>query len=238
LGRDHHLVVAGKEAIEVAGSHSSKVKGDVIQEFGSNQTLQVTQVLYVKGMQLILEAATAVCLKVGGNFITIDPSGVAIKGTIVQINSGGAALSGSSASCVPPLSPTAARDAIQAQAGAMAASAAAGTITPASLSLAKLSAASNAPTHNAKAPENEEKKSWIEIELFDDEKAPVAGEPYRVTLADGTTVADGTLDEQGFARVDHIDPGTCKVTFPNLDKEMWDRKPAEEKQSKTAGEEI
>jgi hypothetical protein len=49
----------------------------------------------------------------------------------------------------------------------------------------------------------------------------VPGEPYRVTLPDGTTVADGTLDEKGYARVENIDPGTCKVTFPNRDKSAW-----------------
>ena len=54
----------------------------------------------------------------------------------------------------------------------------------------------------------------------DDE--PVPGEVYRVTLPDGK-VAEGTLDEKGFARVEGIDPGTCKVTFPNLDQEAWEK---------------
>ena len=76
-----------------------------------------------------------------------------------------------------------------------------------------------------KPPENEEdqqkKKSWIEIELVDQDKQPVPGEPYRITLPDGETVAEGTLDEKGFARVDGIDSGTCKITFPNLDKDAW-----------------
>jgi hypothetical protein len=31
----------------------------------------------------------------------------------------------------------------------------------------------------------------------------------------------GTLDENGFARVEGIDPGQCKVTFPDLDKDAW-----------------
>ena len=66
------------------------------------------------------------------------------------------------------------------------------------------------------------KKSWIEIELVDDEKKPVPGEKYRITLPDGQTVVEGTLDEKGFARVDNIDPGTCKIAFPDLD----DWKPA------------
>src|SRR5215472_11821248 len=44
------------------------------------------------------------------------------------------------------------------------------------------------------------KKSWIEIELVDEEDNPVPGEPYRITLTDGEEVAEGTLDDKGFAR--------------------------------------
>ena len=72
--------------------------------------------------------------------------------------------------------------------------------------------------------EKAKKKSWIEIELVDKNNKPVSGEPYRVTMPDGQTVAEGTLDEKGFARVDGIDPGTCKVTFPNLEKQAWKAK--------------
>jgi hypothetical protein len=68
----------------------------------------------------------------------------------------------------------------------------------------------------------EEKKSWIEIELIDEDDEPVPGERYQIELPDGS-VARGTLDQNGFARVDGIDPGTCKVTFPELDKEAWEK---------------
>jgi len=51
----------------------------------------------------------------------------------------------------------------------------------------------------------------------------VPGEKYRITLADGETVAEGTLDEKGFARVDGIETGTCKVTFPEKDQEAWSK---------------
>ena len=69
--------------------------------------------------------------------------------------------------------------------------------------------------------EKEKKKSWIEIELVDEEGKPVPGEAYRITLPDGETVAEGTLDEKGFARVDGIDPGQAKVEFPDLDETCW-----------------
>lgn len=77
--------------------------------------------------------------------------------------------------------------------------------------------------HKLPATEEEKAKkpSWIEIELVDKKGKPVPGEAYRVTLPDGTTVADGTLDEKGFARVDGIEQGTCKITFPRLEKQAW-----------------
>lgn len=74
--------------------------------------------------------------------------------------------------------------------------------------------------HNPTEEEKEE-KSWIEIELVDEEEEPVPGEKYKITLPDGK-VAKGTLDEKGFARVDGIEPGTCQITFPDLDKEAWE----------------
>lgn len=69
--------------------------------------------------------------------------------------------------------------------------------------------------------EAEQNNSWIEIELIDEEDNPVPGEKYAITLPDGS-VAKGTLDQNGFARVDGIDPGTCQITFPDLDKDAWE----------------
>jgi type VI secretion system secreted protein VgrG len=79
----------------------------------------------------------------------------------------------------------------------------------------------NLRTHNPKSAANKQKKHWIEIELRDEEDNPVAGERYQVTLPDGAA-ASGTLDDKGRARVDHIDPGNCQVTFPNLDQDAWE----------------
>ena len=70
--------------------------------------------------------------------------------------------------------------------------------------------------------EKEQKKSWIAIELVDEENSPVPGEAYRITLPDGPVI-EGTLDEKGYARVEGIEPGTCQITFPELDQDAWDR---------------
>ncbi len=66
--------------------------------------------------------------------------------------------------------------------------------------------------------ESEKRPSWIEIKLVDEDGQPVPGEEYSIKLPDGS-VAQGTLDEKGFARVDGIEPGSAEVSFPNLDQE-------------------
>jgi type VI secretion system secreted protein VgrG len=82
------------------------------------------------------------------------------------------------------------------------------------------------PTTPYKPPQTDEEKqnktSWIEIVLVDQDDNPVPGEHYQITLPDNS-VADGTLDDKGFARVEGIDSGTCQITFPDLDKDAWDK---------------
>jgi type VI secretion system secreted protein VgrG len=73
-----------------------------------------------------------------------------------------------------------------------------------------------------KDKDKEKKMTWIEIQMLDEAGKPVTGMAYRVTPSDGSPV-EGTLDEKGTARVDGVDPGTCQVTFPNLDKDAWEK---------------
>ena len=70
--------------------------------------------------------------------------------------------------------------------------------------------------------EKEENTSWIEVELKDEEDTPVPGQNYEIELPDGK-IAKGTLDGDGFARIDGIKPGECKVCFPDLDAKVWDK---------------
>lgn len=65
------------------------------------------------------------------------------------------------------------------------------------------------------------RKTWIEIELTGMDGGPVPNEAYRIALPDGTAI-EGRLNERGRARVSGIDPGTCTVTFPELDMEAWE----------------
>ncbi len=114
---DHLLEILGKEGIKVTGDQSLSVTGNVTDKFSGNYNLDVTQNVYIKGMQIVIEASTGITLKVGGNFITIDPSGVAVKGTLIQLNSAGAALSGSAGQPVAVEAPTDPTDADTADPG-------------------------------------------------------------------------------------------------------------------------
>jgi type VI secretion system secreted protein VgrG len=68
-----------------------------------------------------------------------------------------------------------------------------------------------------------DKTHWIAIELVDELGKHVPYEDYRITLPDGSTV-EGSLDSRGRAKIAGIDQGTCKVSFPNRDKDVWKRK--------------
>jgi type VI secretion system secreted protein VgrG len=219
LGRDHHIKIKGKEAIEIAQTQSIKVKGNKAEEVGGNLAQAVTGNVYVKGNMVVIESSSGLTLKCGGNFITLLPAGVFIQGTMVMINSGGAALPGVPGMLVPPTAPAEAEIADNADPGSK---------EPTykqqreRLSAAE-QAAANAASHNPNSEENKEKKNWIEIQVDNEDGKPVPGVRYRVTLPDGVTLAEGTTDEKGSARVDAIDPGNCKVTFPDLDKDAWSK---------------
>ncbi|MFO0551643.1 MAG: hypothetical protein U0271_24870 [Polyangiaceae bacterium] len=72
--------------------------------------------------------------------------------------------------------------------------------------------------------DREEEKTWIAIRLVDDADPPkpVPFRRYIIELPDGST-HEGNLDGNGMARVSGIDPGKCRVTFPDLDPKSWAR---------------
>ncbi len=216
IERDLHRHVEGKIAFKTDQSFSHDIGQGKTEKVGGNYAIDAGQ-FNVKAKTIVLEAETGLTIKVGGNYVTVNAAGVQINGTMVLINSGGAALPCIPGSIVPPLDPEEAEIADNADPGSKAP-----TYKNQRSKIPKAKIPSfTKPTHKPKDPKNKDKKSWIEINLVDDEGDPVAGERYRVTLPDGSTLAEGTTDEKGFARVDHIDPGTCKVTFPNIDGRAW-----------------
>jgi hypothetical protein len=62
--------------------------------------------------------------------------------------------------------------------------------------------------------------TWLAIELKDAEGRPVPHARYVVTLPDGST-REGTLNKNGYAREDGVNPGQCQVSFPELEAQSW-----------------
>jgi type VI secretion system secreted protein VgrG len=106
--------VKGKSDLHIGSDQNEKVDGSHSLNVGSNQSIQVGsaysmgagQTIYINGgMTVVIEAGMQLSLKACGSFIDIGPSGVSISGTLVLINSGGAAGSGSAGSITSPSSP-------------------------------------------------------------------------------------------------------------------------------------
>lgn len=72
-----------------------------------------------------------------------------------------------------------------------------------------------------KPQEPPEELTFAAIELVDEDGRPVAGQRFRLTCSDGS-VRESRLNDKGFARVDGIPRGSCKVTFPGLDASSWE----------------
>jgi type VI secretion system secreted protein VgrG len=116
LKANNHLHVMGNRNEKVDGAQSLTVGGNQQEKVGQNHALDAGMQIHLKaGMTVVIEAGTQLSLKVGGNFIDINPGGVFIQGTMVMINSGGAAGSGSGSSPTAPTDPNLPRDANEAK---------------------------------------------------------------------------------------------------------------------------
>jgi type VI secretion system secreted protein VgrG len=99
VGQNTYLKVTQDDVEEVGQDLSRKIGGDLILDVGGSHGEKAGQEIYLKaGMNVVIEAGMEITLKGAGGFITIGPSGVTIQGTMVLINSGGAAGSGSAKS--------------------------------------------------------------------------------------------------------------------------------------------
>jgi type VI secretion system secreted protein VgrG len=107
VGKDDHLHVTGNRNEKMDGDQSLTVGGSQQEKIGMKHAVDAGQEIHLKaGMNAVIEAGVQLTLKVGGNFIAISPAGVSIQGTLVMINSGGAAGSGSGSSPTAPQDPT------------------------------------------------------------------------------------------------------------------------------------
>lgn len=84
---DLHVGDARYEKTDAALQAS--VIGDVAFDFRAKWNTIVGSEATINAAKVVVEASQKITLKVGGNFVVIDPAGVWIKGSMVQINSGG-----------------------------------------------------------------------------------------------------------------------------------------------------
>jgi len=107
--KDDHLHVKGSSKEKIDGSLGLTVGGDFDAKIGKKLAAEANTEIHLKaGMKVVIEAGVQLSLKGPGGFVDIGPAGVTIQGTLVNINSGGAAGSGSGSS---PASPTDAAEA-------------------------------------------------------------------------------------------------------------------------------
>src|SRR5215831_6664852 len=103
LKADSHLHVLANRNEKIDGTQSLTVGGNQQEKVGVNHALDAGLQIHLKaGMTVVIEAGAQLSLKGPGGFIDIGPTGVTIQGTMVLINSGGAAGSGSGSNPTAP----------------------------------------------------------------------------------------------------------------------------------------
>ncbi|MBL3823364.1 MULTISPECIES: type VI secretion system Vgr family protein [unclassified Marinobacter] len=112
IGNDSHLTVSKHRFSHVKGSSHQTVAGEKREQSGKDHSFSVTGTLHLKagtawltdsgtelhikaGQKAVIEAGAEITLKAGGSFVKIDPSGVAMGGTVIKLNAGGAPGKGS-----------------------------------------------------------------------------------------------------------------------------------------------
>jgi type VI secretion system secreted protein VgrG len=106
VGGDLSLAVSGDSKEKVGGSMSIQIGQALDEKTGMKFAHEAGQEIHLKaGMKVIIEAGMQISLVGPGGFVDIGPAGVTIQGTMVLINSGGAAGSGSGASPKDPKDP-------------------------------------------------------------------------------------------------------------------------------------
>ena len=106
VGGNQDTTIGGNRTEAIASNQSLSVGGNSDEAVASNYALTAGQNITIEGgMNVVIEAGMQLTLAGPGGFITIGPTGVAIQGTLVLINSGGSAGSGTSANAKSPKQP-------------------------------------------------------------------------------------------------------------------------------------
>ncbi|WNG32066.1 type VI secretion system tip protein VgrG [Cystobacter fuscus] len=102
---DSHLTIGGQRNESVGDTWSIDIGKDLQVKVGLNHALDAGQELHLSAPTVVIEATQGMTLKVGANFITLDPASISIMGTVLNLNSGGAPLLGRGVKPTPPEAP-------------------------------------------------------------------------------------------------------------------------------------
>jgi type VI secretion system secreted protein VgrG len=106
IGGNSDLGIGGNLTESVGGNHALNVSSNQSVQVGSAYSMSANNTIYINGgMSVVIQAGMELSLVASGNFITISPAGVAISGTMVLINSGGAPGTGTPGSVTSPGTP-------------------------------------------------------------------------------------------------------------------------------------
>jgi type VI secretion system secreted protein VgrG len=106
VGGKMSLLVGGDQVAQVNRNVSLEVLQSRNERVGMTHALEAGETIHLKaGMTVVIEAGMQLSLKGPGGFVDIGPAGVSIQGTMVLINSGGAAASGPGAQTQSPDQP-------------------------------------------------------------------------------------------------------------------------------------
>jgi type VI secretion system secreted protein VgrG len=109
IGGDTDIAYGGKLTEKTGGDYAVQIGGAQNHKIGTVYSIDSGEEVHIKaGAKVVIESGAALTLQGAGGFITIGPSGVMISGTMVLINSGGAAIPGTPAIVTAPQDPDAA----------------------------------------------------------------------------------------------------------------------------------
>ena len=103
VGGNHDLHVKADQFIGVDGKLNEGITGNVVEGYDGTQQTVVKGKVELNAREIVMEALTAITMKVGGSFVKVDLTGITIQGPFTKINSGGAAAGTGPATLDSPL---------------------------------------------------------------------------------------------------------------------------------------
>lgn len=111
VGGEMHLVVGGDRNVQIGGDASAAVGGSLVSSIGRGHAETAGQEIVLNaGTKIVLVAGAEITLQAPGGFVKVDPTGVTLQGTLVNINSGGAPGVGTSETPKSPRRPDAVQE--------------------------------------------------------------------------------------------------------------------------------